>query len=60
MLLFFSFEQLHQIFEDDTTFNRFDDYSFSYKFLARFGAASGSLVFAQSLCYPLDLLKRRI
>ena len=39
-------------------FNKYDDYPFVMKFALRFGAATLSLVVAQTLLYPLDTAKR--
>lgn len=61
MLLMGSFELFQDALNnDETTFNRYDDYFFLYKFLTRFGASTASLMIASSICYPLDTLKRRV
>ena len=44
--------------DDDVKFNRYDDYTFFYKFLQRFGASTLSVTLATALCYPLDTVKR--
>ena len=41
-------------------FNKNDDYPFAIKFIQRFGASTLSLVFAQSLLYPFDTIKRNL
>ena len=45
--------------DDSQKFNKYDDYTFLYKFLQRFGAATFSITLANAICYPLDTLKRR-
>jgi len=42
----------------EVLFNKNDEYPFAIKFLQRFGAATLSLVAAQTLFYPLDTVKR--
>ena len=60
VILMSSFEFFNQmITEDLLDFNRYDDYTFVYKFLQRFGASTISVTLATALCYPLDTLKRR-
>lgn len=44
--------------DKDVSFNRYDDYTFGYKFLQRFGASTLAVTAATALCYPLDTLKR--
>ena len=44
--------------EETLSFNRYDDYTFFYKFLQRFGASTLSVTLATALCYPLDTMKR--
>ena len=44
--------------EETLSFNRYDDYTFFYKFLQRFGASTLSVTLASALCYPLDTMKR--
>lgn len=54
-----SFEFCNRVITNDLLdFNRYDDYSFVYKFLQRFGAATISVTLANAICYPLDTLKR--
>jgi len=60
VILLGSFEVFDSIFTDYELFNRYDDYSFWYKFLSRFGASTLSVVIAQALCYPFDTVKRRL
>jgi len=58
-ILMSSFEFTHRMIEDKTLeFNRYDDYSFTYKFLQRLGALTFSVTLASAICYPLDTLKR--
>lgn len=59
VILMSSFEFFNRAITNDLIdFNRYDDYSFAYKFLQRFGAATISVTLATSICYPLDTLKR--
>ena len=60
VILFTSFEFFNsQLIDDSQKFNKYDDYTFVYKFLQRFGAATFSITLANAICYPLDTLKRR-
>ena len=43
---------------DKDAFNKNDEVPFLYKFLHRFGASTLSLMFVQTLLYPLDTVKR--
>ena len=55
-----SFELFNSILErDKEEFHRYDEVSFPYKFLMRFGASTLSVTLATALIYPLDTLKRR-
>jgi len=61
IILISSFDYLENtVFNDYKTvkFNKFDDVYFVEKFVARFGAAMFSMLLAQSICYPLDTVKR--
>ena len=59
VILMSSFEAFNKIINEDTlSFNRYDDYTFVYKFLQRFGASTLSVTLATGLCYPLDTMKR--
>lgn len=54
-----SFEVCNRLITNEMLdFNRYDDYSFVYKFMQRFGAATISVTLATAVCYPLDTLKR--
>lgn len=60
-VLLCTFEYLDsKVFSQDQyeKFDKYDDHPFVFKFLYRFGAATLSLVLAQSLFYPLDTVKR--
>ena len=58
-ILMTSFETFHQIIENEQVeFSRYDDYTFIYKFMQRFGASTISVTLATAFCYPLDTLKR--
>lgn len=39
---------------------RYDDNTFAYKFLTRFGAVTVASTLAFAVCYPLDTIKRRM
>ena len=59
VILLGSFELANKLLTDDAVrFNRYDDYTFGYKFLQRFGASTISVTLATAICYPLDTLKR--
>lgn len=59
VILLSSFELSNRIITNDLIdFDRYDDYSFVYKFLSRFGAATISVTLATAICYPLDTMKR--
>ena len=56
-----TFELSHRMIEYDDAgikFNRYDDYTFFYKFLQRFGASTLAVTAATAVCHPLDTLKR--
>lgn len=56
-----SFEAFNYLFDSPhSTFNKRDEQFFMYKFLVRFGSSTLSLLLAQSICYPLDTVKRRM
>jgi len=58
-ILLSTYELCNRAIEDEgLKFNRYDDYTFGYKFLQRFGASTLAVTLATSLCYPLDTLKR--
>ena len=60
IILFSSFEYLNwQLTDEGTSFSKYDDYTFAYKFLQRFGASTISITLANAICYPLDTMKRR-
>jgi len=59
VILLTTYEMCHRVIEDkDVSFNRYDDYTFGYKFLQRFGASTLAVTAATGLCYPFDTLKR--
>ena len=63
VILMSSFEATRKLLNDvedgkEVDFNRYDDYTFLYKFIQRFGAATISVTLATAICYPLDTLKR--
>ena len=59
MILITTYEFSHRaILDEQIKFNRYDDYTFFYKFLQRFGASTLAVTLATGLCYPLDTLKR--
>ena len=61
IVLMGSFELFNHLLESkETVFAKRDDTLFLYKFLIRFGSSTLSLLIAQSLCYPLDTVKRRM
>ena len=54
-----TYELCHRSIEEEgLKFNRYDDYTFLYKFLQRFGASTLAVTLATALTYPLDTLKR--
>ena len=60
IILFSSFEYFNwALTDEDSTFTKYDDYTFAYKFLQRFGASTISITLATAVCYPFDTLKRR-
>jgi hypothetical protein len=55
-----SFEIFNKLLEKEKEeFYRYDEISFPYKFLMRFGASTLSVTLATAIVYPLDTLKRR-
>jgi len=46
--------------DKETSFNKYDEVSFPYKFLTRFGASSVSATIAAAITYPLDTIKKRM
>jgi hypothetical protein len=55
-----SFEVFNKLLEKEKEeFYRYDEISFPYKFLMRFGASTLSVTLATAIVYPLDTLKRR-
>jgi len=59
-LLLSSFSIVESMTTSKETYHRYDDYSFAYKFLTRFGSLTLSSTLAYSFCYPLDTVKRRM
>jgi len=59
VIMMSSFEFFNKVIENEAVgFSRYDDYTFFYKFLQRFGASTISVTLATAICYPLDTLKR--
>ena len=58
MILLSSYEFFCRLINEDQAFNRYDDYTFLYKFLQRFGASTLAVTLATAVCHPLDTMKR--
>jgi len=55
-----SFSMTNSMLEKQEKFHKYDDLTFIYKFMTRFGAMTIATTLASTVCYPIDTIKRRL